>query len=107
MLAFIVAYAVLATPHGNDSIAAADSGAARTTDTESPAQVAQTQPPAVPTPRPTATPSPTPPTIYVVRAGDSYSMIARNFNISMDQLLQANHLTVENIPHPGDQLIIP
>jgi len=25
----------------------------------------------------------------------------------MDQLLQANHLTVESIPHPGDQLIIP
>jgi LysM repeat protein len=96
---------VLATPHGNDSIAAADSASARHAATDSSAQIWQTQPPATATSVPT--PSPTPPTIYVVRAGDSYSVIARNFNISMDQLLQANHLTVESIPHPGDQLIIP
>jgi LysM repeat protein len=109
LIVFIVVHEVMGAPHANDSVAAANS-ATRTPVLAAPAGPVQAQPLATATaaiPTPTAPPSPTPPTIYLVRAGDSYSLIARNFNVSLDQLLQVNHRTVDSMLYAGDRLIVP
>jgi LysM repeat protein len=62
----------------------------------------------------TAAPTPTPvpePTaqVYVIKAGDTLSAIAREFNVSLDALLAANKDTISN-PNRikvGDEIIIP
>jgi LysM repeat protein len=61
---------------------------------------------------PSASPSPSPTpaaSTYVVRAGDTLSQIAQQFNVSLDELIAANE---ENLPDPnnlqiGDELVIP
>ena len=59
-------------------------------------------------PQPTTPAAPTP-QVYVIKSGDTLSKIAQQFNVSLDDLLEANR---ENIPDPdtisiGDQVIIP
>ncbi len=59
-------------------------------------------------PVPTTPAAPTP-QVYVIKSGDTLSKIAAQFNVSLEDLLEANK---ENIPDPnkisiGDQVIIP
>jgi peptidoglycan DL-endopeptidase LytF len=44
---------------------------------------------------------------YVIAAGDTFNAIAARFDITLDQLLSANDLTVDSVLHPGDEIIIP
>jgi LysM repeat protein len=59
-------------------------------------------------PSPTAPPAPTQ-QVYVVKAGDTMSKIARNFGLTADQLCTANKATVKdcNKIAIGAELIIP
>jgi len=61
---------------------------------------------AVPALTPTTPPSPTPKT-YTVRAGDTISNIAEEFDISMDELMAANRLQDPNELSVGQVLVIP
>jgi LysM repeat protein len=60
------------------------------------------------TPAPTPIPEPTP-QVYVIKAGDTLSKIAREFGLTVDQLLAANEDTIENPDRivVGDEIIIP
>ncbi|MEZ4682595.1 MAG: LysM peptidoglycan-binding domain-containing protein [Caldilineaceae bacterium] len=44
---------------------------------------------------------------YTVRAGDTIVSIAANFGSTVDEILQANNLTANDLIRPGDQLAIP
>ena len=67
----------------------------------------QPSPAATASPTPTVAPSPTRSPTYVVKAGDSYSRIAQDFGITVDQLLVANGRTLATQLFPGDVLTIP
>jgi LysM repeat protein len=57
---------------------------------------------------PTPVPAPTP-QLYTIKAGDTLSRIARQFNVTLDALLAANKDTIKN-PNRirvGDEIIIP
>ena len=64
------------------------------------------------TPTPTATltptlaPSPTP-ILHTVKSGDTYMGIASQYGVSLDALLAANNLKVNDIIQPGQTLVIP
>jgi LysM repeat protein len=63
---------------------------------------------ATPTPAPTPEPSPTP-QVYVIKSGDTLSKIAREFGVTVDDLLAANKDTISN-PNKisvGDEIVIP
>lgn len=47
------------------------------------------------------------PISYTVQTGDFPGSIAEQFNISVDDLLAANHLTADSVIYPGDTLLIP
>lgn len=61
-----------------------------------------------PTPAPTPVPEPTP-QVYVIKAGDTLSAIAREFNVTLDALLEANkdRISNPNRIQVGDEIIIP
>lgn len=67
--------------------------------------------PPLPTPRPTSTPAPTPtprqPFTYTVQPGDTLLAIATRFEVSLEELLQANSLSAEAMIYPGQVLWIP
>ena len=44
---------------------------------------------------------------YTVAAGDNLSLIAADYGVSVDQLLQANGIQNPNIIYVGQQLILP
>jgi LysM repeat protein/RNA polymerase subunit RPABC4/transcription elongation factor Spt4 len=57
---------------------------------------------------PTSTPTPTPtPVIHVVQRGEVLVGIARQYAVTLRELLQANSINEAHILHPGDELIIP
>ncbi len=58
---------------------------------------------------PTATPTPTlaEQTIYVVQSGDSLWKIAESYGITVDDLIEANGISKDDVIHPGQELIIP
>ncbi len=66
-------------------------------------------PVALPSPSPAASPAPSPAAerTYVVQAGDTPSGIARQFGISSDALLQANHIEDPRTLRVGQTLTIP
>ena len=45
--------------------------------------------------------------VYIVQAGDSLSIIAGKFNVSMEELMQANGISDPNQIQAGQELIIP
>ncbi|MEM6283916.1 MAG: LysM peptidoglycan-binding domain-containing protein [Chloroflexota bacterium] len=45
--------------------------------------------------------------LYTIQRGDTLNVIARNFNITLNELVAANNLANPNIIYPGQQLIIP
>lgn len=67
--------------------------------------------PPLPTPPPTSTPAPTPtprqPFAYIVQPGDTLLSIAARFEVPLEALLQANHLSLETIIYPGQTIWIP
>jgi LysM repeat protein len=100
--------------------------------TEPPTAAATAAPTALPTEEPTAAPTEAPPTeappsatpttepptptpqpaarrTYVVQRGDTLRSIAEQFNVSVQALLEANHLTAEQADalRVGQELIIP
>ncbi len=72
---------------------------------------------AAPTPTPASVdllPTPTPvsaaasePEVYVVQQGDSLFVIALRYNLTVDQLMQANNLTNPDYVFSGQRLVIP
>jgi LysM repeat protein len=73
------------------------------TTTASPSAAAATA-----SPDPTPIPAPTP-QVYVIKEGDTLSGIARQFGLTVDQLLAANADTITNPDRiaVGDEIIIP
>ncbi|MEO5885552.1 MAG: LysM domain-containing protein [Candidatus Limnocylindrales bacterium] len=63
---------------------------------------------ATPTPEPTPEPAPTPQT-YVIKEGDTLSKVAKEFGLTLEQLLEANTKTIKdpNKISVGDEIIIP
>lgn len=63
---------------------------------------------ATPTPSPTEVPEPTP-QVYVIKQGDTLSKIAKQYGLTLDQLLAANKDTIKNPDKisVGDEIIIP
>jgi LysM repeat protein len=63
-----------------------------------------------PTPEgaPTATPAPAPAT-YTVRPGDTLVEIAQSFDVTVEELLEANDMTINDARtlQPGDALVLP
>ncbi len=77
--------------------------------TQTPAATATTVPTSTPEPSPTLAPSPTPspsPQTHIVQAGESLTDIARQYGITVQQLLDAN-ASRTTIVGPGASLIIP
>ena len=88
-----------------------------------PAPAPTPTPTAAPTPTPTPEPTPTPaptsepadeelapeaePFIYVIQSGDLVSQITQTFNITIDELLEANPDLDPNVLLIGQELIIP
>lgn len=64
--------------------------------------------PPTPSPEPTEPPAPTPQT-YTITQGDTLSKIAKEFGLTIEQLLEANKDTIENpdLISVGDVIIIP
>jgi LysM repeat protein/RNA polymerase subunit RPABC4/transcription elongation factor Spt4 len=76
------------------------------------ATATRTRVPPTRTRTPTVTPVPPTPTApkqvtYVIKEGDSLSVIAEQFGISIEALMIANNLTDRDIIHPDDVLVIP
>lgn len=61
-------------------------------------------------PAPTATPAPSPgctPSLYIVEAGDLLSTVAIDFDISLDDLIEANDIADPDLIQIGQELVIP
>ena len=43
---------------------------------------------------------------YIVRSGDSLTLIAQRHNMSLNQLLKLNGLKRRSVIHPGQRLVI-
>lgn len=64
--------------------------------------------PAPATPPAQATPEPSPePRTYVVKAGDTPAIIARQFGVSVEALMRANNITDPRALRVGQRLVIP
>lgn len=57
--------------------------------------------------KPTITQWPSETTTYVVRAGDSLSVIAKRYNVSMSELAALNNISNKNIVRIGQKLVLP
>ncbi len=65
--------------------------------------------PPAPTPPPTPppTPAPTPPSTYMVKAGDTLSIIARKFGVTVAAIVALNHIANPNLIRVGQIIKIP
>jgi hypothetical protein len=55
---------------------------------------------------PSPTPGPDGRIIYIVQEDDSWWLIAAIFGIELEQLLDLNNTTINEIPQPGDELLL-
>ena len=60
----------------------------------------------IPTEGPPASPTPTP-VVHLVRAGESLTLIAAQYGVTVEAIVQANQLSDPNSIYAGQQLIIP
>ncbi|OQY27578.1 MAG: hypothetical protein B6243_12850 [Anaerolineaceae bacterium 4572_5.2] len=74
------------------------------TDTPTPT-VTPTLPP-TPTLSPTPTPTPKP-LIHSIKTGETLNFIARKYNVSLEDIEQANNITQDTILQVGQELVIP
>ena len=51
-------------------------------------------------------PTPTPRTTHLVQSGQSLWLIAALYNLTLEQLMELNELTVESIIRAGDELLV-
>ncbi len=78
------------------------------TPTPRPTGTATSTPKPTATPTSTATPTATPtPIVHIVRSGETLYSIARDYDVSVAALSEANELTTTSYLHPDDELIIP
>jgi len=81
------------------------------TPSPSPSPTPTTSPTATPlrrTPTTISTATPTPgQTIYVVQGGDSLWKIAESHGVTVDDLIEANGISKDDVLHPGQELVIP
>ena len=79
----------------------------RTRTPRAPSTVVVTATPAEPTPTAIPTRRPTPYMVeYIVKSGDVLIIIAQKFNVTVDEIRDANNLS-SDIIHVGDKLLIP
>ncbi|MEH0110151.1 LysM peptidoglycan-binding domain-containing protein [Tersicoccus sp. MR15.9] len=76
----------------------------RLSGSQAPRVVAST---AKPAPKPAAKPAAAPSGRYTIRSGDTLGGIANRHGISLQSLLNANHMTVRTIIYAGRTLVIP
>lgn len=116
VVAFIVflLWVVLLRPRDNETPAVAPTPATVITPTPDDPNAAFDAVIATPTPAPTPTatpvprPTPTPTvTVYVVQAGDTLSGIASRFNVTIDDLVEANRILNPDALQVGQEITIP
>jgi LysM repeat protein len=66
----------------------------------------------VPAPTPTREPEPSPepeatPLVHIVEAGESLSVIAARYGVTLDAIVQLNELRNPNLIVPGQRILIP
>lgn len=72
------------------------------------AVIATPTPAPTPTPTPIPRPTPTPTvTVYVVQPGDTLSAIATRFNVTLDDLVEANRIVNPDALQVGQEITIP
>ncbi len=79
----------------------------RVVSEESVVPPAPTTVPTVTTAAPTTTAPAAPAQTYVIQAGDTLSVIAERFGVTIDAISAANGITDVNSIQPGQELIIP
>ena len=98
--------ASLAIPRPEAILAATPAAAAGAANPVAAAPTAQEpEVEAVPTPQPAAAAGDQ--EVYIVQAGDSLLVIATRYNITVDQIMQANGLTNPDFVFSGQRLVIP
>ena len=118
MVAFVVflLWVVLLRPRDDESpgVSATPTPATAITPTPDDPNTAFDQVIATPTPEPTPTatpiprPTPTPTaTVYVVQPGDTLSGIAARFNVTVDDLVEANRIVNPDSLGVGQEITIP
>lgn len=70
------------------------------------ASTTPTAPPVVGSPSAPIAP-PTAPSSYTIRSGDTITSIAKKFNVTVEAILTANHLTSSSIIYAGRTIVIP
>lgn len=100
LVVILVGAGLFAAPFIFRGLGGGDGGASPT-----PAASASVEPTAEPSP----TPEPTPEKIvYVVKSGDTLSKIAAKYDVTVDQVLEANpSIKNPNLIAPGDEIVIP
>jgi LysM repeat protein len=76
-------------------------------DTEAPIGDTATPPPTTVALAPSPTPTPSGPFTYQIQAGDTLGRLALEFDIALEDLLQANNLTEDDVLSIGQEIIIP
>ena len=118
MVAFIVflLWVVLLRPRDDESPAVVPTltpATATTPTTDDPnvafdAVIATATPEPTPTATPIPRPTPTPTvTVYVVQPGDTLSGIATRFNVTIDDLVEANRIVDPDALQVGQEITIP
>lgn len=106
--AYLVATLRAAPPP--QSVAPTPSATPRATPTAEPSPSPELSPSPEPTASPTLEPSPSPeltPLVHVVARGESLSLIAANYGVTVDAIIELNQLQNPNLIVPGQQLLIP
>jgi LysM repeat protein len=101
LIVVVVGAALFATPFILRGLGGGGSEGASPT----PAATASAGPTVAPTPTPVPTPSQV---VHVVKAGETLSGIAAQYNVTIDQVLEANpQITNPNVISVGDEIVIP